>query len=286
MIGQEAILKRLDKNGPFVIIGAKGSGKTSLAKEIVLRSICEHETGCGECKSCKSFLHGNYPDFYGISGGKVDDVRELIGKISVKPFYERHYVLFDDMDTMTTAAQNALLKTIEEPTSPTMFIITGTVQNNILKTILSRCIRLSPQLLDKQTILKELKKRYPEEEEDYLQTVSDYACGSLGCALDMIERKDFYQTLKDDIQNIKKRNFFEMANRYAEKDYKEETLIILGFFEKYLRDVMLECAKVNRDTTPVYEVIQNIEKYRLELNNNINRNMMYQNLILQIQKVV
>jgi DNA polymerase-3 subunit delta' len=286
MIGQEAILKRLDKNGPFVIIGAKGSGKTSLAKEIVLRSICEHGTGCGECKSCKSFLHGNYPDFYSISGGKVDDVRELIVKISVKPFYERHYVLFDDMDTMTTAAQNALLKTIEEPISPTMFIMTGTVQNSILKTILSRCIRLSPQLLDKRTILEELKKRYPEEEEDYLLTVSDYACGSLGCALDMIERKDFYQTLRDDIQNIKKRNFFEMANRYAEKEYKEETLIILGFFEKYLRDVMLEYAKVNRDMTPVYEIIQNIEKYRLELNNNINRNMMYQNLILQIQKVV
>lgn len=285
MIGQETILKKINGKGPYLIIGPKGSGKTTLAKEIIQRFVCDHKNACGECKPCRLFLSGSHPDFYSVSGGKVDDVRKLINKIAVKPYYDMHYVLFDDMDKMTIVAQNALLKTIEESVT-TLFIITGTIQNNILKTIISRCVRLSPQLLDKSIIFKELKERYPEEEESYLQSVSDYACGSLGYAIDMVERKDFYQMLKEDTLNIKQKNFFEMANRYAEKEYKEETTIILSFFEKYLRDVILEFAKENKDTTPVYEIIQNIEKYRMQLNNNINRNMMYQNLILQIQKVV
>jgi len=286
MIGQEIILERLDKNnGPYIIIGPKGSGKTSLGKEIILRSICDNKNGCRECNPCKIFISGNYPDFHSISGGKIDDVRELISKLSVKPYYHKHYVLLDNIDKMTIAAQNALLKTIEEPISPTLFVLTGTIQNNILKTILSRCFKLSPQLLNKVTILQKLEKKYPEEKKEFLRAVSDYACGSLGCAFDMIERKKFYQMLKEDVQNIKEKNFFEMASRYSGKEYNEETPIILNFFEKYLRDTMLEHVKENKDTTPLYKIIQDIEGYRLELNNNINKNMMYQNLILQIQKI-
>lgn len=287
IIGQDEILSKIDGKGPYIIIGPKGSGKTTLAKEIILCSICEHKTGCGKCKPCKMFIHGNFPDFYSLSGGGVEDVRQLIEKILVKPYYaNKHYVLLDDIDRMTTAAQNALLKTLEEPVSPTLFILTGTVRNNILRTIISRCVRLSPQLLDTSVLIEELKKKYPEEDENFLKVVSDYADGSLGYAIDMIEQKDFYLMLKEDLENIKKRNFFEMANRYTEKDYKEKVYVILNFFERYLRDMMLKLAKEKKNITPVYEIIQTIEKYRMQLNNNINLNMMYQNLILQIQKVI
>ena len=156
MIGQETILKKI--NGKDLSNNStKGFRKTTLAKEIIQRFVCDHKNACGECKPCRLFLSGSHPDFYSISGGKVDDVRELISKIAVKPYYDMHYVLFDDMDKMTIAAQNALLKTIEESVT-TLFIITGTIQNNILKTIISRCVRLSPQLLDKSIIFKELKR--------------------------------------------------------------------------------------------------------------------------------
>lgn len=285
MIGQDHLLERLNTNGPFIIIGPKGSGKTTLAKAIILRSICENHQGCEECKACRTFLNSNYPDFHMILGGKIEDIRELLGKISVKPYYEKHYVLLDDVDKMTIPAQNALLKTIEEPVSPTLFVLTGTTRNSILKTILSRCFKLSPQLLEPSIIFQELKKKYPEEREDFLQDISEYANGSLGYAIDMIERKDFYEMLNEDIQNIKKRNFFEMASRYAAKEYKEDILTVFSFFEKYLRDTMVRYVEENRDTTPVYEVIQSIEKYRTELNNNINPNMMYQNLILKMQQM-
>ena len=70
-------------------------------------------------------------------------MRELISKIAVKPYYDMHYVLFDDMDKMTIAASKCPAKTIEESVT-TLFIITGTIQNNILKTIISRCKIVSP----------------------------------------------------------------------------------------------------------------------------------------------
>lgn len=285
MIGQEAILDKIKKNGPFLILGPKGSGKTSLAKEIIMRSLCE-KRGCEECKHCRTFLNNNHPDVHILSGGKVDDVRELIGKISIKPYYEKHYVLLDDVDKMTVPAQNALLRTIEEPVSPTLFILTGTVRNRILTTILSRCLLLTPRLLSPDVILEELQKQYPDEDTAFLKEVSEYAEGSLGYAKDMIERKEFYQMLSDDIRNIKKKNFFEMASHLSVKEYKKDILIMFDFFEKHLRDEMLSFIKQGKDTTPLYEIVQEIEKYRIQLINNINSNMMFQNLILKMQKVV
>ena len=72
MIGQEEIINKLDLQGPYIILGSRGVGKTSLAKEIIKKSICDHGTGCGECKPCKTFESGNYIDFHYIQGGKSD----------------------------------------------------------------------------------------------------------------------------------------------------------------------------------------------------------------------
>lgn len=286
MIGQETVfkqLKRIDNIGTVLILGPKGSGKTTLANEIILKEICEQSTGCRQCLRCRTFLSMNYPDFHLLEGGKVDDVRQLLGKISIKPYYEKHYVLVDDIDSMTVAAQNAMLKTLEEPVSPTLFILTGTIKRNILQTIISRSFVLSPHLLSDSVILEELIKRYPEEAPAFLETAAKEVEGCLGAAIDMVERKEFYQMLTDDINNIHKRNFFEVANRY--KEYKDDIQTILSFYERHLRDVMLEKKEDKKTVENIYTIIRDMEKYRLQLKNNINPVMMFQNIILKIQAI-
>lgn len=288
MIGQDEILKKVKPNGLYLIIGPKGSGKTTLAKEIILKFICEQGTGCGKCRSCRLFLSGNYPDFHLLEGGKIEEVRELISKIHTKPLYYKHYILLDNIDKMTIPAQNALLKTLEEPISPTLFIATGTIPKNILHTIVSRSIKLSPQLLPQSIILEELKKKFQEENIEFLEKASEYAEGSLGYAFDMVEKKDFYQMLFECIENIEENNFYTTASYLAE-EYKDEVLVILNFFEKYLRNMMrhiIENEKdTSRDTKPIYEIVRDIEKYKKQLSNNINLTMMYQNIIIKMQKL-
>lgn len=285
IIGQEKILNNLDFKGPYIIVGPKGSGKTLLAEEIALKLICENGTGCRECNKCKTFLHGNYPDYHYLSGGKIEEVREIIRKISVKPYYKKHIVIFDDFDKMTIAAQNSLLKTIEEPVQDILFILVGTKTNKILKTIFSRCYKISPVLLDRKTIKEKLKEKYPEENEEIINFAIRYSYGSLGAAINVIEKKYFYLMLKEDAENIKEKNFFEMANRYA-KDYKNETFDILDFYEKFIKDLMVENVKKNKNNAALYNVLKQLLKFKMQLNNNINKNIMFQNFINLLQKVI
>lgn len=285
MLGQDKVLSGIDikSTGPYLIIGPKGSGKTTLARKIIQKYICEYKTGCGTCIQCKTFLKDEYFDFHMLSGGKVDEVRNLIGKLSKKPYYFKHFVILDDIDNMTTEGQNSLLKILEEPATPILFVVTGTIRKNILKTILSRCNKISPLLLDDETILNELKVKYPDEDEEFLRMVSDYCNGSLGVAYNMIERKEFYAMLKEDTDKIQTKNFFEMANRY--KDYKNDTNLIFEFYEHYLRNIMVQFNKEKKDTDNLFDIIQTMQEYKLQLKNNINQNIMYQNLILKIQNL-
>lgn len=286
MIGQELVLDKLDFKGPYIITGQRGSGKTSLAKEIIMKVICEDGTGCGECKNCATFLHDNYPDYHYIQGGKIDEVREIINQINKKPFYHKHVVLFDDMDKMTPAAQNSLLKTIEELSDRCLFVITGTIKSSILKTIFSRCYKITPILLSKEVILQELIKKYPEENKDYLEFISEYSFGSLGSAYKMIEKKEFYEMLKEDVENIKETNFFELGNKYTSENYKGETLIILDFYERFIRNKMDQYLKENKLVTELYNVAEDIQKYKIQLRNNVNATIMFQNLIISLQKAL
>jgi len=117
-----------------------------LAKGINCVETTDKETPCGQCISCRVFETGNHPDtFYVIKTKQnsigVDDVREqIIEPMSTKPFgYNYKVFIIDKSETLTPAAQSALLKTIEEPAPYGFFLFLAPNAHHFLPTILSRC---------------------------------------------------------------------------------------------------------------------------------------------------
>jgi DNA polymerase III delta' subunit len=129
----------------YLFSGPAGTGKRSAAA-ICARAI--HCAGavkpCDECPPCRRMLGGTHPDHAVVSAtGRsigVDEVRELIQRVSIKPFEGgRHTVVIDDAEKLTAQAQNALLKTLEAPPGGAVFFLLTTSPSQLLPTIVSRC---------------------------------------------------------------------------------------------------------------------------------------------------
>ena len=137
----------------YLFCGPQGPGKLSLAQICAQGMNCAAPLGqrpCGKCGPCQRYLHGTYPDHILIEGEKsikVDDVRALIDRLSLRPYEGgRHTVIIQGADKMTPQAQNALLKTLEEPPGDAMLFLVAEKAASLLPTILSRVrlIRFSP----------------------------------------------------------------------------------------------------------------------------------------------
>lgn len=155
MIGQEHIVKTL-KNAiemerithAYLFTGPRGTGKTSTAKIFAKALNCAEGptiTPCGECVSCLAVKNGSAMDVIEIDAASnrgIDEIRDLREKVKYLPSQGRYKVyIIDEAHMLTTEASNALLKTLEEPPSHTIFILATTEPNRILGTIISRCQR-------------------------------------------------------------------------------------------------------------------------------------------------
>ena len=127
----------------LLLVGKKGTAKKPILLNFAQTILCEHKNACGHCQACKLFTAGNHPDFllpvYEKSIG-VDLVRKCINKLNQKSHLGGPTVLvLHDIDSMTVAACNALLKTLEEPTPHTYILMTAVNSASLLPTVLSRC---------------------------------------------------------------------------------------------------------------------------------------------------
>ena len=135
----------------YILTGEAGTGRKSIANAFSMALLCEKggKEPCMVCHSCKQVLSGNHPDLIYVKHEKpnsigVDDIREQINDtIMIRPYssYYKIYIV-DEAEKMTVQAQNALLKTIEEPPSYAVIILITTNQEAFLPTILSRCVQL------------------------------------------------------------------------------------------------------------------------------------------------
>lgn len=135
----------------YLLTGPRGAGKTSTARIIARIVNCEHNKEklgepCNECDSCKSILDGRAVDVIEMDAASnrgIDDIRELKEKIRLSParLAKKVYII-DEVHMLTTEAFNALLKTLEEPPSHSLFILCTTELHKVPETIVSRCVQL------------------------------------------------------------------------------------------------------------------------------------------------
>ena len=174
IVGQEDA-KKLLKNAvmsgnhshAYILSGEKGSGKMMLAEAFATMLQCENpsDDACMECHSCKQSLSRNNPDIIYVTReeGKanigVDVVREkIVNDVDIKPYSNKYKIyIVDEAERMNQQAQNAILKTIEEPPEYAIIILLTANHNAFLQTILSRCVLIQMKSVDTESIKNILK---------------------------------------------------------------------------------------------------------------------------------
>lgn len=204
--GQDAIVTTLRNqvkagrtSHAYLFCGTRGTGKTSMAKLLSRAVNCEHPVDgspCNECDTCKAILKNasmNVIEMDAASNNGVDDIRNIVEEVAYSPTEGRFKVyIIDEVHMLTTAAFNALLKTLEEPPSYVMFILATTEPQKIPITILSRCQRYDFKHITRDVIearLAELlEKEGVEAEEKAIRYVAKMADGSMRDALSLMDQ--------------------------------------------------------------------------------------------------
>ena len=257
VIGQEQITGHLQNairmgkiSHAYIIQGEAGSGKKMLADIFATTLQCE-EGGiepCGHCQSCKQALSGNHPDIRHLIHEKatigVDDVRlQLNNDIMVKP-YSRPYKVYiiDEAEKMTEQAQNAMLKTIEEPPEYAIILLLTVNAKLLLPTILSRCILLNVRPVARGAITKLLTERHGIAK--YMAEVAaDFADGVPGRAIAYAQSGEFVEQ-KDEVLKVLRRLSSMPADELYKKvkDWagrKQELPEVLQLMNLWYRDVLV-----------------------------------------------
>jgi DNA polymerase-3 subunit delta' len=203
IIGHRRIISRLaralarDTLPPALLLaGPPGIGKRRIAAAMAEAINCldprssenlEREA-CGVCAACKRIARGVHPDVITVEPGdlgsiKIEQIRDVIDRAGYRPFEgRRRVVIVDEADALVPAAQNALLKTLEEPPSASVFVLVSSMPDALLPTVRSRCPRLRFGQLSAAEVAEALIRDHDYSEADARAAAVD-ADGSIGRAL-------------------------------------------------------------------------------------------------------
>ena len=280
ILGNEHIISHFKKaiendkiSHAYIINGEKGMGKKTVAKAFAMTLLCEKKgtEPCMKCHSCVQTLTDNNPDIITISPDKpttlsIDHIRErLINDIDLKPYSYSHKVyIVQNAELMNSAAQNAILKTIEEPPEYAVIILLTTNSDSLLQTVLSRCVRLDMQPLKKEAVKKYLMEK--EKVVDYEADVSAaFAGGNLGKAIEVSSSQDFKGMSDEVIQllrYIKDMQAYEVVAAVKRaSDYKFMFADYIDLMILWFRDVLLYKASKNIEDLIFKNEIKTIKDY-------------------------
>ncbi len=197
------------------------------AGNLTQENLSRRPAACGKCKSCQLFAEGSNPDFQEIYSKdksiSVDDVRNILKGLVIKPLYSRYKVIIiNDADNMTVQAQNALLKSLEEPPPYVIFVLTVQSGAAMAPTIRSRCQRVLFNKLGGGEILKILEEKYGGRKSEWDFIIS-YSDGIIGTAMELIESPQ-YLDIREEV--------FEAVRRLASPD-EADVFKIYEIFEKH-----------------------------------------------------
>lgn len=224
--------------------GPRGTGKRTLAKYLAQAILCRApDAPCGNCPECKRLLNGTHPDVHVVSTETrsigVDEIRALREKLALRPFEGgRHIVMIEQADKMTNAAQNALLKSLEEPAGGAMFFLITDLPGAILPTITSRARRLRFSPLTVQACAEALGGWGIDMTR--AQLLSGLAQGAVGRALDINENQHYFATREKVLSSLKTLGGLQTVAHAASflTDEKEFTQDVLEIMEVVARDRM------------------------------------------------
>jgi len=247
----------------YLIVGAESVGKETLARALAMTLNCtnpDHQP-CGECSSCKRIVSGNHPDIVyseresETSPLKIEEIRSVMQRLALKPFEAKYRIaIFRDFDTAQPRAQDALLKTLEEPAPHAILILLARSMEDVLPTITSRSqvIHLRPAPVHLIDEVLRVHFGVGAEQAALLARVSG---GRIGWAIralqnpDLLEQRDAALTLLEEILGMNRAQRFDRASDLS-KD-KAALVSLLELWQTYWRDALLLATHSGLDPTNI-----------------------------------
>lgn len=259
----------------YVLNGPRGSGKKMLAKLFAMTLLCERSQTdpCGKCKSCIQAESNNNPDIIYVvpeklnaTGIGVDDIRNQVNStVDIKPYRSAYKVyIIRDADKMTPGAQNALLKTLEEPPAYVVFLLLTENENMLYDTIISRCVKLKLRN-SKDTLIKKYLQDKLGLNEYEAKVCTAFAQGNLGQAIMLAGSENFTELKNEAVLLAKRVKKMEMedligAVRSAAARNKVEIGDFLDMVAIWYRDVLLYKATTDIDGVIFREDLETIKE--------------------------
>lgn len=299
----------------YILNGQRGSGKKMLANLFAMTLQCEsgQPEPCGECHSCIQANSGNHPDIITVRHEKpasisVDDIRtQMNGDIMIKPYSSPYKIyIVPEADLLTVQAQNALLKTIEEPPEYAVIFLLTENADSLLPTIRSRCVMLKLRNIKDKLVKKYLMEqlRIPDYQADLCAA---FAQGNIGRAIMLAKSEHFNEIKEEAIQLLKyidEMELHEVVSAIKEiGKYKLEITDYLDIITIWYRDVLMY--KATKDVGGLvfgdqlkyikekaakssYEglerILESIEKAKARLRANVNFDLVMELLFLTIKE--
>lgn len=299
----------------YILEGEAGSGKKTLARAFSEALECEAggTESCGDCHSCMMAESGNHPDIIWVSHEKpntisVDDIRTQInGDIGIKPYSSAYKIyIVDEAEKMNEQAQNALLKTIEEPPAYAVILLLAGQTGAFLPTILSRCITLTLKPVEEEKITEYILA-HTEMSKGEAEFCAGYSMGNLGKAMALANCEKMVEMKKECVHLLSylhEMEIYEIICSIKEiSKYKEEILEFLDMMMIWYHDVLVlkTTGSVDRIVFKeyynmlmklaihmTYEGIQNIlyafDKVKIRLRANVNFDVALELLLLTIKE--
>ncbi|MCB6201312.1 DNA polymerase III subunit delta' [Extibacter muris] len=256
----------------YILNGEKGAGKKMLANLFATTLLCEKAgpDPCNECHSCRQAESGNHPDIIKVTHEKpntisVDDIREQVNNtILIKPYQGSYKIyIIPQADMMSVQAQNALLKTIEEPPEYAVIMLLTENADTLLPTIASRCVMLKLRNI-KDTLIKKYLMETMEVPDYKADMCTAFAQGNMGRAI-LLANSEYFNEIREEavqllkyIQEMELSEIVEAVKRIT--SYKLEINDYLDIIMVWYRDVLLYKATKDMDKVVFKDQIKYIKE--------------------------